>query len=143
MRLTKNFTLAEATRSYIAERDGIDNAPVNIGALRVSAFGMEFVRKLLGDNPITPSSWYRSEELNDHPEVGGSKTSDHLTGYAVDFVCPKFGTPVDVVLRLKHELVYDQLILEQVGSKEWVHISFAPSLRQQTLKYKNGVYTTI
>jgi hypothetical protein len=43
---------------------------------------------------------------------------------AVDFICPKFGTPLDIVRALvkvpKELLPFNQLILEH----SWVHISF-------------------
>jgi hypothetical protein len=49
-----------------------------------------------------------------------------VKGEAVDFVSPKFGTPLQVVQALSkkmEELEIDQLILEHT----WVHISFALS----------------
>ena len=84
----------------------------------------------------TPSSWLRVEELNEF--IGGSKTSDHMTGYAVDFSCAKFGTPAEIVKAIQQScLTYDQLILERVGGKEWVHISFAPAQRMQSFEIKD------
>ena len=137
MNLSKHFTLAEATNSHTAAKQGINNQPNydQLQALKHSAHCMENVRKLLG-YPITPSSWLRVEELNE--SIGGSKTSDHMTGYAVDFSCAKFGTPTEIVKAIQQScLTYDQLILERVGGKEWVHISFAPAQRMQVFEIKD------
>lgn len=138
--LSNNFTLKEALRSAKAEQLGIDNKPDRdqLTALYTSAFGMELVRRLLGNKPITPSSWFRSKQLN--AAIGGSKTSDHMTGYAVDFACPAFGTPAHIVQAIRDSIIpFDQLILERVGGKEWVHISFAPAFRMQVKSTVNGV----
>lgn len=137
MNLSKHFTLAEATNSYTAAKQGINNQPNydQLQALKHSAAGMECVRNLLG-HPISPSSWLRVPELNS--AIGGSETSDHMSGYAVDFACPKFGSPADVVKAIQSSsIVYDQLILERVGGKEWVHISFAPAQRMQSFEIKD------
>jgi zinc D-Ala-D-Ala carboxypeptidase len=63
--------------------------------------------------------------------VGGSRTSAHRTGHAVDFVCPAFGTPAQVAAHLaKHLTNFDQLIEEFGG---WVHVGFGPGQRGQLL----------
>lgn len=132
MRLTKHFPLTDATRSATAERLGINNSPADgiMDNLKVSALGMEMVRRLLGNNPITPSSWYRSPMLNE--EVGGKPTSHHLSGLAVDFNVWQFGSVDKQFEAIKNSAIpYDQLIIEKVGGKEWIHISFAPELRRE------------
>lgn len=137
MKLTQHFNLAEFTQSQTATRKGIDNTPnsVIINNLTIVAANMEEVRKLLNNLPISISSGYRSPALN--KAVGGSNTSAHVEGWACDFICPAFGTPVQVVDKLKaSDLVFDQIIEEGT----WVHISFAPTRRKQVLKatFKNG-----
>ena len=137
MRLTDHFTLQELTRSQTAERNGWNNQPssTSLTNLKETAWRMEAVRAVL-NTPVYVSSGYRSPKLNQ--AIGGSKTSHHCKGYAVDFTAPAHGTPQDVVRTIKKSGVkYDQLIYE--GS--WVHISFAPSMRRQTLTaiFKNGV----
>lgn len=131
MRLSAHFTLAEMTFSATAARKGIANvAPQPIvDQLILTADRMEHVRALLGDKPIRVLSGYRSEAVN--RAVGGSRTSAHRTGHAVDFVCPEFGTPAEVAAHLaRHLTKYDQLIEEFGG---WVHIGFGPGQRMQKL----------
>ena len=90
---------------------------------------MEHVRTLLGDRPISVLSGYRSPEVN--KAVGGSPTSAHRTGHAVDFICPSFGTPAQVAAFLAKNLKdFDQIIEE---FDQWVHIGFGPGKRKQLL----------
>lgn len=129
MKLSSNFFLIEFTTSQTASRLGINNtpSPTVIENLKVVADGLEKIRSLL-KAPIFISSGYRSLELN--RKVGGSPTSDHVYGYAADFTCNKFGTPYEIVKVLKNSgIKYDQILCEGT----WVHISFSPKMRQQTL----------
>ena len=118
--LSENFDWFEVTTT---NHRNIDNSlPIELYQnVRLAAVWMEKVRKVLGSRPIIISSWYRSPELN--VAVGGSNTSEHPKGTAIDFVCPKFGTPVDIVRKLsnlENKIYFNQLILEHT----WVHISF-------------------
>lgn len=124
MRLSPNFTLRELTRSKRATEKGIDNRPTEeiIRNLQHIAPKMERIRKLLGNNKIKVSSGYRCLELN--TLVGGSKNSAHMRGLAVDFTCNDFGTPEEIVAKIRASTIeFDQCILE---FGQWVHISFAP-----------------
>lgn len=128
--MTTHFTLAELIASDTAERLGIDNTPPQpvLKHLEVLANGLEQVRRLLGDNPMWVSSGYRCEELN--RIIRGSQTSAHMAGWAADFVCPAFGTPLEIVNTLEaSQLGFDQLIQEG----KWVHISFDPRRRREVL----------
>lgn len=131
MQLSKNFTLDEFTISQTASREGIDNTPTPevLDRLKNTAECLEQVRKILG-YAVNISSGYRSPELN--KAVKGATNSQHLLGEAVDFTCPKFGTPRQIVNKLKNSSVnFDQLILE---FDRWVHISFTKgSNRKQVL----------
>lgn len=129
IQLSPNFHLDEFTHSQTAQRRGIDNdPPPNVVAnLKHTAQMMELVRAAL-KAPILVSSGYRSPELN--VAVGGSATSQHTRGEAVDFTAPSFGTPREIVEAIrKTSIPYDQLILE---FDRWVHISFTirPPRRQ-------------
>lgn len=128
--MTPNFTLAQLTQSEYALRHSLDNtpSPTTLERLQETAKQMEVVRSLLGNNSIHVNSAYRSPTVNS--AIGGSPTSAHCLGYAVDFTCGGFGTPYKIVEHLKaSDLKYDQLIYEGT----WVHISFDTRYRQQTL----------
>lgn len=129
--LSTHFTLEELCDSQTAARQGIDNTPDarTIEALKLTCYGLEEVRKELGDKPILISSGYRSPALN--KAVGGQQSSQHLLGQAVDFTCPSFGTPKEIVDRLKESAIqFDQVILE---FNRWVHISFSARNRRTAL----------
>lgn len=135
--LSPHFTLDELTHSEYAVRMGLDNTPtlVIIANLTRLADRLEFVRTMLG-SPIVISSGYRSPQVN--AGVGGSNSSQHMTGNAADILVPGFGRPKDVVARLRGhfaELAFDQLILEFPGSASggWTHIGFATRPRGQVL----------
>lgn len=141
MKLTEHFTLDEL---IITDVRGMDNTPSAevLSNLYLTAVDMEEVRRILG-NPITIRSGYRSKAVN--TAVGGSQTSAHCDGWAVDFICPHFGSPLDVAKKLETVILYDQLIYEGT----WVHISFDPRMRKQVLtahfdkgkptRYTNGL----
>lgn len=136
MKLSPNFHLDEFTTSQTAGRLGLDNTPPAevLEHLKRTADRMENVRAFLA-NPILVTSGYRSPAVN--RAIGGSKTSAHVQGYAVDFICPGFGDPLKVCKALAGSgLTFDQLIEE--GS--WVHLSFDPRGRRQVLTYRDGQY---
>jgi zinc D-Ala-D-Ala carboxypeptidase len=122
--LTPHFTLEEMTYSETAARKGINNVPPSgskeyIGIVRTCET-MEKVRTLLHDKPILVSSGYRCPAVNS--AIGGSSTSAHMSGLAVDFHCPEFGTPKAICKHLEHHmksLEIDQLIHEY---DTWVHL---------------------
>jgi hypothetical protein len=124
MKLSPNFTLDEMTLSQTAVRKGINNVPPPpvVKALIHTASQLEKVRVLL-NAPIMISSGYRSPLLN--KDVGGAATSQHVKGEAVDFTAPKFGSPRQIVEKIRSSNIeFDQLILE---FDRWVHISFKES----------------
>jgi len=128
--LSAHFTLEEAVLSQTAARLGIVNDPDlnTVRNMKQAALGMELVRLELGGLPININSWYRSSDLNH--AVGSKPTSDHLTGFAVDFTCPKYGDPRKIVQALKASNIQYQQLIWEFGS--WVHISFN-GLKRQTL----------
>lgn len=121
--ISEHFSFDEATVTQHV-RQGVHNTPTaqELHTMKRTALKMEKVRYLLGNKAILINSWYRSPQIN--KIVGGSPTSQHTFGEAVDFICPSFGSPYEIckLLRDKVELIrYDQLIYEYT----WVHISFA------------------
>ena len=140
MQLSPHFSLSEFTISQTASRLGVDNTPDEtvIARLKQTAEGMEEVRELLGGKPILISSGYRSLPVN--RALGSSDTSAHVKGYAVDFICPAFGTPLAICKALAKAkgFEFDQLIEEGT----WVHISFDPRMRGQVLTMRDGKYAS-
>jgi hypothetical protein len=138
-KLSPHFTLAELTLSQKASRLGLDNRPASdqiLANLAHTAEQMELVRAFLGNKPITVSSGYRSPAVN--RAVGGAQDSAHILGHAVDFICPAYGSPIDICrhLALQPTLVFDQIIQEGT----WVHISFDRRARRQLLTKQGGGY---
>ena len=119
--ITNNFHIEEVT--VTSHRNVNNSLPKDLlSNVYYVAEQMEKVRALLGNVPISVTSWYRSPTLN--KAIGGTSKSQHLTAQAVDFICPKFGTPYEVCQKLnthRSTLMFDQLIYEQT----WIHISFA------------------
>ena len=145
MKLTEHFSLNEFTASQEATRHNINNTPSEkvVENLRMLAALLEHVRELRGGNSIRISSGYRSLALNQH--IGSSHTSAHIFGYAADFTCPAFGTPLEVAKKIAgSNLKFDQLILEGVSQSKpegvWIHISCDPKNRRQllTAQFKGG-----
>ncbi len=136
--LTLNFSLSELTVSDTAAKRGLDNTPpdVVLPRLRTLALTLEKVRAQLNHAPIIVSSGYRSPALN--KIVSGTNTSAHCEGWAVDFIAPKFGTPLSICRLLVNlpDFRFDQLIYE--GS--WIHLSIDPRQRQQVLTMRDGKY---
>ena len=126
MNLSKNFTVAELSKSEAATRQGIDNTPSmtvidNLQALVDNI--LQPIRDKFG--PIIVTSGYRSPAVN--KAIGGSTTSDHCKGYAVDFeVLGKDNK--ELALWIKDNLKFSQLILEfyHKGTPDsgWVHVSY-------------------
>ena len=138
--ISRYFSLDELIASDTAARKHIDNTPTaeQLENLRETAQQADRVREFLG-HPMIVTSGFRSLKLN--AAIGGAKTSSHMTGYAIDFRCPGFGTPKEVFEALKKsDIEFDQLILEFPDSPgSWVHIGFAPEMRHQKLVY-DGQY---
>ena len=129
-KLSEHFTLEELTFSSTAQRKQIDNEPPAevLENMKRLAAGLEEVRAALGNKPMRINSGYRSPKLN--RAVGGARLSAHMAGYAADFVCPDFGSPLKIVKALAATgIQFDKLIQEGT----WVHISFAPEARRQLL----------
>ncbi len=127
MNLTKNFTLAEMTKSETALRHGIDNTPgeAEIAALKLLAEKvLQPVRDHFGKG-VKVNSAYRSPAANQ--KVGGSPTSDHCRGQASDIEIP--GVPnAELAEWIRDNLEFRQLILEfytpGVPDSGWVHVSY-------------------
>lgn len=139
MQLTKNFTLSELTESAKARELGIDNTipPLLMGNAKALTERLQIIRDVLRV-PVRISSGYRCEALN--KAVGGAYTSQHLLCLAADIYADGYTASQLFGAIQKMNISYDQLIIERVGLKEWVHISVQPYERNEKLGYTNGVY---
>jgi len=143
MNLSEHFTLEEATHSDTAIRQGIDNQPstLQLENMKIAAANLEKVRAVTG--ALNVNSWLRLPAVN--VAVGGSKISSHMDGWAIDVSSSKL-TPYQLCQEVKKAgIKFDQMIHE---FGRWMHISFAPEMRQQELtifkpegKYKPGILT--
>jgi uncharacterized protein YcbK (DUF882 family) len=98
----------------VATRLGLENTPndAELANLYLLALTLEGVRKVMGHQPIIITSGFRSRRVN--AAVGGSPHSAHCQGLAADFVCPAFGTPLQVCQAIAESFVsFDQLIHEK------------------------------
>lgn len=143
MKISKYFTLEEMLASQTAARLCIDNTPNDDKFINIveTCRRADSVREYLG-YPMIVTSGYRSIALN--KAIGGSETSSHCKGEAIDFRCPQFGVPKDVFEALmKSGIRFDQLILEYPDSPSaWVHIGFGERMRNQFLIY-DGSYRSV
>jgi len=146
MKLSEHLDLSEVIRSESAKRNGISNMPTDqhIANFKLLAEKVFEPIRVNFRCPINLSSGYRSVELN--RIIGGSLTSQHCTGEAIDIDMD--GTPHAVTNKMvfnyiKDYLQFDQLIYE-FGTDEnpdWVHVSYESSgkQRKQVLKaYKEA-----
>ena len=139
MRLSKNLTLEEVTKSNTAIKNGLDNNPTeehldNLVILAERVF--QPIRERFGV-PIGISSGYRSKDLN--RIIGGSLTSQHSKGEALDLDADMFGgvKNSEIFYFIRDNIEFDQLIWEFGNGSEpdWVHVSYKENLnRGEVLK---------
>ena len=128
MKLSKNLSLAEVTKSTTAKRLGIDNTPddwTTENLRKVAEHVFQPLRDAFGC-PIYVSSGYRSPELN--AAIGGSKRSQHVEGRALDLDADVFGrcTNSQIFNWIRENLEFDQMVWEfgSGDNPDWVHVSF-------------------
>jgi len=137
-KVSKHITYAEATKSQIAVRFGLDNTPTVEQFLCMKDTANEIFEKVREhfDVPIAVSSFFRSEKVNE--KAGGSSTSDHLTGRSIDMDADVFGgvTNREIFEFIRDNFVFDQLIWEFGSNKnpDWVHASFRRGSNRMEIK---------
>ena len=125
MKLSKNFSLNELTKSQTAIRMGIDNTSdteqlVNLVVLVQQV--LQPCREQFGS--ISINSGLRVLELNQ--AIGSSDKSQHINGEAADFEAYLISNR-RLAEWIEEKLDFDQLILEYPGPDPrdgWVHCSY-------------------
>ena len=140
IQITEHFSLDEltTTNNRKLREQNYQYGLKKITQMNILAHFAEQVRLIVGC-PMKVTSGIRCEELNSI--VGGSKTSQHLKGEAIDFIPTKIKLKTAFDRIRKSNLEFGQLIIEKSGKSEWIHIS--TGIKRQVLKYENGRYTTI
>lgn len=131
MQLSEHVSLADATASQTAARNGLKNQPTPaiIAVMKATANGIFEPLWYASDGQIRISSFYRSEAVN--AAVGGSKTSQHVKGEAMDLQGTGKMTNGKLYKLVKATLkTWDQLINEYPDAKgegAWIHVSLRKS----------------
>lgn len=134
VRIGKNYTLADVTRSARAESLGLMGAQRSIpgayieNARRLATQVLDPIAEQLG-TPAGVTSWYRSAAVNE-ATTGSSDTSKHLTASAADLEFYLNGTERnDLIVRAALAAAdFDRMILERgtLSRPAWIHIETAP-----------------
>ena len=126
MKLSKNFTLSELTKSQTAVRKNIKNEPSTAhveNLIHLAETVLQPIRDHFG-KPVVISSGYRSPELCE--AIGSSTKSQHARGEAADFEIMGVDN-MQLALWINKNTDFDQLILEfyEPGDPNsgWVHCS--------------------
>ena len=138
MMLSKNFSLAELTKSQTAERKGIPNTPTADHIFNLTALCENILQPIRNEfGSFIVSSGYRSPELCE--AIGSKATSQHAKGEAADFEVAGIGN-YKLASWIEENLPFDQLILEcfQGGNSGWIHCSYVPDGRKETLTYNRS-----
>ena len=137
MHLSEHYTLGEVTKTSVKTADG--NIPSHVAIENLKNLCENWLEDLRyshntlygdKDEPIIITSGYRSPEVN--RAVGGSPTSNHLTGCAVDIRC----AGIEQALRYANILLdiadgtkrdYDELFIERSKhGRYWIHFAVRP-----------------
>lgn len=139
--ISENFSLKEMTYSAKAEANGIKNEPTqeNIKLAKLLAETLlEPAREKLGE-PLIVNSWFRCDKVN--KLVGGSSTSDHRFGGAIDIQTKEDKRNGELFEILKEIGGFNQLIWE-FGTDDcpaWIHVSIRHSdNRGQVMRAKKN-----
>lgn len=139
MKLSKNFSLKELTHSSTANYNKVDNTPGRLELENLKKLCHDIlqpIRNKWGDS-IFVTSGYRNPILN--RLVGGSTTSQHILGQAVDITVGSKSSNkklFDLIVGMieNEEITVGQLISEKDYS--WIHISLPYKKVNQILHLK-------
>ena len=127
--LSVHLSLAQAIKSDTAKKNGLDNTPSAAEKENLKQLGINIYDKIYDkfNGNVRLTSVFRSEAVN--KKVGGSSTSQHRFGQALDIQGTNGITNKQIFKYVKDNLTYHQIIWEY-GSKnepDWVHVGYKPS----------------
>ena len=129
MKLSEHFSLGELTKTNYVTKDG--NFPSRVAIENLTNLcenWLEALRQAQG--PLIINSGYRSPEVNKF--AGGSSTSNHLTGCAVDIHVTGFEQAIryaSILLDISEgtQQDYDELFIEKNSAgRYWIHFAVRP-----------------
>jgi len=143
MDISKHISYSDAIYSDTAKRKGIGNYPTQAEIDRMKILAEKVYEPIVEHFGvhIYVSSFYRNVVLN--KLIGGSKSSQHCSGEAIDIDADYFGriTNKQIFDYVKDNLEFDQLIWEMGTNTNpaWIHVSFTERKpnRKQILKTKS------
>lgn len=141
-RISKHITWKEGTHSNTATRRKMKNEPnaVQLSAMKSIAEKVFEPLRVHFNEPIRVNSFFRSPNLN--KAIGGSRTSQHCLGEAIDIDGLNGVTNKQLFDYIKDNLEFDQLIWEfgTDTNPDWVHVSFKAkgNNRRKVLKAVRG-----
>ena len=132
MKLSEHFTLGELTKtSYKTEDENIPSRVAIENLKNLCENWLEALRQAQGPSEgIIINSGYRSPEVN--KRAGGSATSNHLTGCAVDIRVAGFEQAIryaSILLDISDGTKQDsdELYIERNGAgRYWIHFAVRP-----------------
>lgn len=143
IKLSEHFTLEEMCRTSVKGFNNIPNAAQTNNLKRLCGW-LERLRHEWnsrygdGDDPIIINSAFRSPSIN--KAVGGSSTSNHLSGCAADIRVQgmeqlmRYATILlDISDRIKED--FDELLMERKSNSLWLHFAVRESGNRRHIKF--------
>ena len=158
VKLSEHFTLAEMTKTSAKTKDGNIPSRVHIENLKRLCGWLETLRdewnrryadvrcqkedgRCSVEEPIIINSAYRLPQVN--KAVGGTATSNHLTGCAADIRCKGIEQAIRyacILLDISDESKedFDELFIEQSAKSIWVHFAVRPEGNRRKVAFLRG-----
>lgn len=126
--LSKYLSYNQAIKSDTASRNKLDNTPNKSEIENLKHLGLNIYDKIYEkfNGKVKLTSVFRSEKVN--KKVGGSSTSQHRYGQALDIQGTNGVTNKQIFKYVKENLNYHQIIWEYGSASEpnWVHVGYKP-----------------